>query len=550
MQIYGDSSCEITIAALVRALLSRVGEQSGLASLRAMLIACGQLEQLVADADQASEALRRGANLATDHAAAAFYATWSADHPSAPRPKWSIELELQQLGSTLTQLLGLVGSASGTLKLPEGFAFYAVYPEQYCAAAAAYVNQRGSARGINHVMGLRSIGTTLSAAVAVVLRAAEVAYERYTVRPFGHPFERRIELSKAFTKDDRALVVDEGPGLSGSSFFAASRALEERGVAATKQVYFCAHSEPPGEMASPQIRDFWHRARRYVASIHASPVTSQGSLSETLCAELKREFQGEVLGLDDLSRGQWRRAAFGEPQAWPAAWIAFERPKLLARLADGRRVFLKYYGQVLRAQPITHELDWSDAAAARQLARSVSKVAQIHGYVARLWLDGELLAAHEKSEAVLERLASFLADRSWQCVSEDLTAADAYYGASGSLAPREWIRLPNGVIRKLPETLPGYDHTAIDAEPLGWDLAGVVIEWNLTPVEAEQLLTLFCVRSGIRVRTADLSEHIRKYAGFHGALAQFCTTQSDIADSTRLENERVRYAAYENGSWP
>jgi len=397
---------------------------------------------------------------------------------------------------------------------------------------------------------LRSIGTTLSAAVAVVLRAAEVAHQRYTVRPFGHPFERRIELPRPFAKDDRALVVDEGPGLSGSSFFAAARALDDCGVLAARQVYFCAHSEPPGKMASPEIRSFWHRAQRYVASDHASAISSSGQLRDTIRAELSREFQGEVVLFDDLSQGRWRAPAFGDSSSWPAACTAFERPKLLAQFADGRRVLLKYYGQVLRSQPVTRQIGWSDTAAARLMAGSGSHVANIHGYVARLWIEGELLTASEKSNSVLELLASFLANRSWQRMNEESVAADAYYGVTGTLAPREWIKLPNGALRKLPETLSGYDHTAIEAEPLGWDLAGAVVEWHLTTTEAEQLVALFRARTGFVVGARDLSAHIRRYAAFHAEMARFCATRADAHDCRLLGKEAVRYAAYQNGSAP
>src|SRR6478735_2678051 len=234
MQIYGDTSCEVTILHVARALSQKVASACDLATLRAVLIGCGQLEQLVWDRENTPEALRHSATDATDRAAAAWYAVWSRDQQSAPRPSWDVVDETSALRARLSEL-GDERSAEGNLNVPEGFAYYALYPEQYAAAAIAYLNHHPGTHGVHHVIGLRSIGTTLSAAVAIVLRAAQVAFRRYTVRPYGHPFDRQLELSTQFGPADSALVVDEGPGLSGSSFFAAARALNTRGVPPCRQ---------------------------------------------------------------------------------------------------------------------------------------------------------------------------------------------------------------------------------------------------------------------------------------------------------------------------
>jgi hypothetical protein len=546
MQVYGDTSSEILIATFAGDLLARISDRHDLASLRAALIACGQLEQLVWDANGADEALRLGACRATDHAAAAFYAVWSVENSLAPPVGWRIADEMRLMRSHLMRL-AVARNTVGTLKLPEGFAFYAVYPEQYCAAAVASLPGLGAGQGMKHVIGLRSIGTTLSAAVAVVLRAANIAHRRYTVRPHGHPFERQLELPEPFAIDDCALVVDEGPGLSGSSFFSAARALTARGVSATRQIYVCAHPQPPGPMASPEIGEFWRQAKRYVASSYDPAISSAGPLSSTIQAEIERQFGSRVLGLEDVSRGRWRASAFREPRVWPAAYATFERPKLLAELANGRRVLLKFYGQVLRADPVTRRTEWSDAAAVRQFARSVSPTAQIHGYIARYWVEGELLTVDDKSPVLLEELASFVARRAWSRACEGQSATDAYYGATGALAPQEWLKSPDGSLRKLPETLPNYDHTAVGAQPLGWDLAAAIVEWRLSTVEIEQLLARFRAYSGIDVDGRDLPHHVARYASFNAEKARFCASQTAGEDSLRLETESLRYAAYENG---
>ena len=111
------------------------------------------------------------------------------------------------------------------LRLPEGFAFYAVYPEQFIEAA-----RRLELRGAPRVIGIRSIGTTLGAVVAAALDAPPPA----TVRPFGDPFARQSASFRPDLLEDGVhyIIVDEGPGLSGSSFGAVADWLQARGRSA------------------------------------------------------------------------------------------------------------------------------------------------------------------------------------------------------------------------------------------------------------------------------------------------------------------------------
>ena len=100
------------------------------------------------------------------------------------------------------------------LRVPEGYAFYALYPEAYIEAA-----RRLSLKGAPRVIGIRSIGTSLGAVVAAALDGPPAV----TVRPFGDPFARTIAIDPALERellDSKAhyIIVDEGPGQSGSSF--------------------------------------------------------------------------------------------------------------------------------------------------------------------------------------------------------------------------------------------------------------------------------------------------------------------------------------------
>ena len=94
------------------------------------------------------------------------------------------------------------------VRVPEGYAFYALHPALY-ASAAAHLPP-----GDWRVIGIRSIGTSLSAVVAAALGAPPPV----TVRPTGHPFARELRLSAELEAEWAAhagpfVVVDEGPVL-------------------------------------------------------------------------------------------------------------------------------------------------------------------------------------------------------------------------------------------------------------------------------------------------------------------------------------------------
>ena len=113
--------------------------------------------------------------------------------------------------------------------VPAGYAYDALYPEMYVEAARLFLREVQPARSV--VIGIRSIGTSLSAVVAATVEAAMSV----TLRPHGPPSARFVKLSRdlaerlRWQRDAHFLVVDEGPGSSGSSFAAVVQALAELG---------------------------------------------------------------------------------------------------------------------------------------------------------------------------------------------------------------------------------------------------------------------------------------------------------------------------------
>src|SRR4051812_20782606 len=185
---------ELALIGAMPAGIERHAKQVG------VLIEAGQLQQGVEDAGQPSGELRelvyRLAHCVIRSWDGGFEETGA--RPPVPQAARSERVEV---------------------RLPEGFAFYAVYPEAYIAAA-----RRLNLKGMPSVIGIRSIGTTLGAVVAAALGAPPPT----TVRPFGDPFARQVELADQVVDGAHYVIVDEGPGLSGSSFGAVADWLEDR----------------------------------------------------------------------------------------------------------------------------------------------------------------------------------------------------------------------------------------------------------------------------------------------------------------------------------
>jgi hypothetical protein len=210
------------------------------------------------------------------------------------------------------------------VRLPEGHAFYAVYPEAYRKAAAAHPWAAPP-----FVVGLRSAGTGLAAVVAAATGAARVV----TLRPTGHPFRRELRVRPALRArlarhPGPFAVVDEGPGLSGSSFGAVADLLAGLGVAEERVVFLPSHRGGPGPQASAAHRARWERAPRAVATL-------DDLVGDEPLAGWFADLTGPVAAVDDLSGGAWRAAAGLPPEAWPPVHAALERRKFRLRTAAG-----------------------------------------------------------------------------------------------------------------------------------------------------------------------------------------------------------------------
>ena len=420
-------------------------------------------------------------------------------------------------GQELAECAALLPPAlSVEIKRPEGYAFYALYPECYLEAAHGLALPSSSWQ----VLGLRSIGTSLSAMVAAGLGAGQPL----TLRPRGHPFARRVTADPARIdrRAGRYAVVDEGPGLSGSSMAAVAQWLGEAGVAHEQVHFFAGHANGPGPEASDAVRAVWRQVSVHVADfdrsiLHARrPVHRLQNWVECLVGPLRAP-------LEDISAGRWRRLQPWTGADAPPVHPLRERRKFLA-LSDSGRWLVKFAGL--------------GAEGARKLARarllaaagfSPQPAGLCHGFLVERWRDDLVplsapLAASLRA-GLIERAGDYLGfrgrtfasdpssgaslERLWEMgrvnteASLGPAAASAWDRWQPQLAALESLRAPVETDNRMHlwEWLAGGDrilktdaldhhagHDPIGCQDIAWDLAGAAVEFDLSSTELDQLV--------------------------------------------------------------
>lgn len=381
------------------------------------------------------------------------------------------------------------------LSTPEGFAYYALHPLAY---AELFSRLRFNTARVA-VIGIRSIGSTLSAVVVAAAAKQNMRADRITVRPGGHPYDRKTRFTSAQlrwiagARHERAefLVVDEGPGLSGSSFLSVGEALLGAGVERTRIHFLCSHEVDPSALVSSNAAERWCGFRSHWVHAHKPP--------------------GE--GLIDVSAGRWRES-FLDDRSVPS-WTHMERMKFLSR--DGRRL-LKFAG-LGRFGEVTERR--------AQLLASGGFAPQcfgVHdGYAEYEMLRGRPMRADDLSRPVIERIADYCAMRTTQFAVENagesqLEAMARYnyeqeFGepaprwlqlpsstspvlCDGRMQPHEWIVAPDGKILKTDGESHGDDHFFPGPTDIAWDLAGAIVEWQMDRGAEDLLLLRFARLTG------------------------------------------------------
>ncbi|WAJ26411.1 hypothetical protein [Antarcticirhabdus aurantiaca] len=513
MLVYGDHRRDASLPDLLAQIANGAAKLEGRAGL-SWHGACFDLLRLVSELLQGwadAERERRGIDetspgqdriaAAAVEVARALDRSWRSGFADQPLPDLSM----------LAGLDALDPPAALTLRGGEGFDFYAVYPELYLSAA-----RRLPSGAV--VIGLRSIG----AALAPLVAAASSARLVVTLRPVGHPFQRRVEvgpdLRARLLADPRAVVaiVDEGPGLSGSSFGGVADWLEAEGVPRDRIVFMPSHGGEPGREASAEHRARWQGARRLHAPFEDVILAGTGEGEGTPLARWFADLSGEVCEpeLQDLSGGLWRGFS-----PWVDAPVDPGREARKYRLEAGEgAVLLKFVGFGPDA-----EAKFERARALFDAGFSPEPLALRHGFLAERWVEGARWtpqpaeAADHLARYLGFRSRTFPADRAGadlvtlaemarynlgQCIGTDAAAALLGEWTEARIAdlqalvrpvfvdarlhPWEWIATPRGVV-KTDAVDHARAHDLVGCQDIAWDVAGASVEFGLDPEETVEL---------------------------------------------------------------
>jgi hypothetical protein len=501
--------------------ISDFSAQSAREQLIEALLRCGELECAVADHAQSDRAAKALAQL-TDRLALSLTGQLTP-----------------QLPSTLLDCIeALEVPEQLTVSFPEGFCYYALHPLDY---ADLLQNSRIDAPAVA-VIGIRSIGTTLSAVVRAWFELRGVVAERITVRPIGHPFERTLGLSKKDQSWVRSqlergavfLVVDEGPGLSGSSFLAVAEALTSAGVPQDRVILLPSSEPDLSSLLAPNASTRWSRFK----SLPLSPTRRIPTNART-----------------EISWGEWRKTVFADERDWPGIWAWIERRKLLS--SDASTLFRfdghGHYGNAVRQRAqVLAESGWGPAT-----------LGAGNGFSQSPWITGERRTQADRNTVL--RLAQYCAFRATffenQCASSDsleqMTQVnlERALGVSHSIAlpverpvvadarmmPFEWIVTGDNRLLKVDAASHGDDHFYPGPTDIAWDVAGAITEWKLGREATDLLIDEYQRISGDSIRTR-LNSYLIAYCAFRlGFSLSAVRSVSDAREASRFQGDIERY---------
>jgi hypothetical protein len=489
-------------------------------SLLDALIAAGELEAALADENSPSSAT---ASRLTDELA---FAVWSGNEVSRSAVKLADEIDPPALIS---------------VSPPEGFTYYALHPLDFARLISRIPEEPRACA----LIGIRSIGTTLSAMCAAALKQAGRPVSRISVRPSGHPYSRQMDFSaqeiawiyEQLIAGAQFLVVDEGPGRSGSTFLSVAEALTRAGVGNERVTILGSRQPNPESLCANDAASRW-KAFRFI--------------STTPSVNARFENCSYAGG------GCWRHFLVSNGDNWPESWTQMERLKFIS--PDGRSLF-KFEGIGPRGAGVRER---AFVLAEADLSPKVTDSGD--GFLEYEISKGALIGAGDLSSAMLEHMAGYCAFR-WShfparesaaselkqmlefnvrqefgveiSIPQDAFSTDVPILADGRLAPYEWIATDEKFL-KADSISHGDDHFFPGPCDIAWDLAGIAIEWNLDSQAREHLLSEFRKQTG-RDAGSQLPFYLLAYSVFR---LGFCKMGISTVGGSR-EELRLR-AAYQH----
>ena len=429
---------------------------------------------------------------------------------------------------------------------PEGYAFYGLFPETYLDATAEFIAELHPREAV--CIGIRSIGTSLSAVVAGTLTELGAHVETFTVRPHGHPFDRVTHLPTQTTRQPTQamnnvphLIVDEGPGLSGSSIASVAEALSNAGVPDSQIIFFPNWRPDSAALLSEKARARWNRHRIFTEPLD---VQSLGM----------REWR-------DVSAGQWRELVFQNEFEYPAAHPHHERrkflspcePHILAKFAgfgSRGRACLERSRELHQAGFIPAPLEFANGFLFSKFVpgRPVSKMSPdlmrtIVRYLACLRNTRPLRSSGCQTD-LLQMMTVNVSEALGEQWDPPRDLVDGLPDEPRLLDARmlahEWIETASGFL-KTDAVDHADDHFFPGPADIAWDLAGAAIEFSLT--DPAPLLDSYASLTGDRGIYRRYRFYALAYSAFRLGYCRLAQTALTGPDYDRFAKAETRYLA-------
>jgi hypothetical protein len=391
----------------------------------------------------------------------------------------------------------------------------------------------------------------------------------FTVRPRGHPFDRCLRLTAQLAtlwrslREAYFLIVDEGPGLSGSSFACVAQKLAELGVRDERIVFFPSWEPDAAQLLSTAAQQHWRRHRKYTADFAAVWLQSgrlQPAWPQSVC--------------HDLSGGKWRALVYHRDTEYPAVQPQHERRKYLyQKRGFGEAVLGKFAGL---GRYGTAKLQRAMALADAGFAPRVCGLRD--GFLITEFVAGRPLTSRDVAPPLLHTMARYLAYLQQHCPAtagtsgaallemiqvnvaeglgadwaqrlqglEHLQAAGGAMASSaidGRMLPHEWLRTAHGFIKT--DGLDHHDdHFFPGCQDITWDIAGSCVEFRLDRAQRAALIQEYQALSRDDSITQRLPFFLIAYLAYRlGYATLAATTLGQSPDGARFTTLSQRYAA-------
>jgi len=449
-----------------------------------------------------------------------------------------------------------------TLKVPEGYAYYGLYPEMYFEAAEQFYRKYKPEKCI--VIGIRSIGTSLSSVIWSALQDFGADVLSFTIRPYGDPFDRKVSFDKHHyevvisNSNSYFLLVDEGPGLSGSSFATAAEELISSGIPREKIIYFPSRTSSGDDLISEKAQYYWKAVDKYHVSFEEYWINS-GRFKQ-----LTAGFQYE-----EISAGKWRNVLLNDKSKYPPVFEQFERRKYLLRDESNHiRYFIKFGGLGKYGERVfKNSLKFADAG----FSPEVYKYDQ--GFIFYKYIDkanGDAFDIQKLMKFVMNYLLfikrEFPAEPSYTYeemkemiytntrelfndafvnklmnIQFDKNMFSSAVMNDGRMFPHEWIF--NDRYIKTDNTEHHFDHLYPGRQDIGWDIAAFFTEFNLSQEQRKNFIERFSYISKDNHLKKKLNFILIEYLAFRLGYSVFAAKNSSSeADKLRFSSLVKNYS--------